>query len=184
MTITQNIYWLKNNKIKIALATLILFILFIPHATSAAPLTNKVSLTLPSSFASGFSNDSCQKVTFIGLEPWYHFLPAGEIDDGTYHHKCDVRCFNIVDTNPPNSCGQIKSDVPYVLIAVIDDLLRIAGLVAVGFVLFGAFKYVGSQGSPEGTAQAQSTVINALIGLAITSIAVVLVNFLGNSLGG
>ncbi len=70
-----------------------------------------------------------------------------------------------------------------ILLAVIDDLLIIAGIVAVAFVVLGAFKYVASQGDPEKTASAQSTIMNSLIGTAIAITAAVFVNFLGQRLG-
>ena len=70
-----------------------------------------------------------------------------------------------------------------VLLAIIDILMRIVGLVALGFIVFGGIKYVTSQGSPEGTKDAQGTVINALIGVGIATIAVAVVSFLGSRIG-
>jgi hypothetical protein len=110
---------------------------------------------------------------FLGLKPWYHYL---ELDS-----NCDIKDFNFF---PPNGDDPlIKSDVPLVLLAVIDDLLRIAGLVAVAFVIIGAINYITSQGNPEDTAKAQSTIVNALIGLAISIVAVAFVSFIGSKLG-
>lgn len=118
--------------------------------------------------------DPCQKGNdFFGLLPWYHYLPSGSLDS-----SCNVKEFNILPgTNTP-------SDVPLVFIAVIDDLLRIAALVAIGFVIVGAIRLITSQGNPEDTSKAQSTIINALVGVAIAIISAGIVNFLGNKLGG
>jgi hypothetical protein len=69
-----------------------------------------------------------------------------------------------------------------VLLAVVDSLLRVAGIVAVAFVLVGAFRYISSSGNPEETARAQSTIINALIGVAIAVVSIAFVVFLGNQL--
>ncbi|HSX46176.1 MAG TPA: hypothetical protein VLG27_04220 [Candidatus Saccharimonadia bacterium] len=113
----------------------------------------------------------CEK-SFLTLHTWYHYLPTNDFNKG-----CDVIKFTLFPV------GGVKSDVPLVLAAVIDDLLQIAGLVALGFVIVGAIKYIGSQGSPDATASAQGTVINALIGLAIAITGVVFVNFIGNTLG-
>jgi hypothetical protein len=120
----------------------------------------------------------CEK-SFFGLEPWYQYM-GGEFKSGT----CDIQCFNVFDHSSPNNCGQSKSDIPLVLLAVVDDLLRIAGILAVAFIIYGAFEYVGSQGNSEVTARAQSMVVNALIGLVIAIIAVAAVGFIGNSIGG
>lgn len=114
------------------------------------------------------------------MKPWYAYLPSSDFGTNppTANAICDIRKFNVLPgTNQ-------ATDVPLVLVAILDDLLRIAGLVAVGFVIVGAIQYITSQGDPEGTGRAQSTVINALIGLAITVIAVAFVGFLGNKLGG
>jgi hypothetical protein len=134
---------------------------------------------------------SCKK-DFFGLEPWYQYLGVEMVPNGSSsppYDSCDFKCFNIFTPGPgvgqpQNACGQnTGSDIPLILLAVVDDLLRIAALTAVAFVIYGAFEYVGSQGNSEVTAKAQSMIVNALIGLAIAMIAVVVVNFIGNNLG-
>ncbi|MGH7241497.1 MAG: hypothetical protein ACREGB_04335 [Candidatus Saccharimonadales bacterium] len=109
---------------------------------------------------------------FFGLIPWYQYLPDGDFDS-----SCTIQNFTLLPSGG-------HTDVVYILLAVIDDLLRIAGMVAVVYVIIGATQFVTSQGNPEQTAKAQTTVINALIGMAIAMIAVVLVGFIGNKLGG
>ena len=59
----------------------------------------------------------------------------------------------------------------------------IAGLVAVIFVIYGGIRYITSQGSPNATAQAQSTIIYALVGLAVAIIAIPTISYLGNRIG-
>jgi hypothetical protein len=113
---------------------------------------------------------------FLGLDSWYSNVPSKEFSG------CNLKCFNFFQASQPNDCGQTNSDIPGVLLAIIDDLLRIAGLVALGFVFVGAFQFVASRGNSEKTAQAQSTIINALTGLAVAVVAVALVSFLGNTL--
>lgn len=134
--------------------------------------------------------NSCKK-DFFGLEPWYQYIGVELVPNGASsppYGSCQIKCFNVFDQGkqvgePTNTCGQTKSDIPLILLAVVDDLLRIAGIAAVAFVIYGAFEYIGSQGNSEVTARAQSIVINALIGLAVAMIAVVAVNFIGNKLG-
>jgi len=129
-------------------------------------------------FFSDTIGDSCKKGDFLGLHTWYYYLPSSDFG-GTGYGTCDL---NSNFTFLPS--GGAKSDLPLILLAVVDDLLMIAGVVAVAFVLIGAFKYVASQGNPEQTAQAQSTIINALLGTAIAITAAAFVNFLGQKLGG
>lgn len=102
---------------------------------------------------------------FFGFKPWYHYL---EMDS-----QCNIENFELLGS---------KSDIPLILLAVIDDLLRLAGLVAVFFIIYGGIMYATSQGSADQTSKAQSTIINALAGLAVAIIAVVFVSFLGNRL--
>lgn len=111
----------------------------------------------------------CNGFDFLGLRPWYHY-----INDAAHFNHCEIKKFKFL---PPGS------DVPLVLLAIVDDLLRVAALVAIAYVIVGAIKYITSQGNPEASAQAQSTVINALIGLAIAMIAIVFVSFIGGTLG-
>jgi hypothetical protein len=122
-------------------------------------------------FAAG--SGACADRTFFGLKPWYHYLQV------TYNKatdSCDVAF---------NALGNGKtSDILLVLLAVVDDLLRIAGLVAIGFVIYAGIKYVMSQGSPDETSKAQSTLMNALIGLAVALIAIALVSFIGHQVAG
>jgi len=108
--------------------------------------------------------------TFFGLIPWYYYLPNTDLDQST----CSIRSFHFFGSPP---------DLPLVLLAVVDDLLRIAGIVAVAFVIVGAIRYITSQGNPDDAAKAQSTIINALIGVALATVAIGIVNYLGGHLG-
>ena len=114
------------------------------------------------------------KPTFLGLIPWYQYLTVTGSPP-----NCSIPSFNL--GIPGNGH---PSDIGLVLAALVDDLLRIAGIVAVAYVLIGAIKYVASQGSPDATASAQGTIINALIGLALAMAGIVIVSFLGSKLGG
>lgn len=67
-------------------------------------------------------------------------------------------------------------------LAVVDMLLRVAGLIAIGFIFYGAIGFITSQGNPEDAAKARGTAIDALVGLAITMVAIVFVQFVGKSL--
>jgi hypothetical protein len=118
----------------------------------------------------------CEK-SFFGLVTWYHYLPKGDFKN------CSITNFTFLPTHTITGTN-IPSDIPLVLLAIVDDLLRVAGIVAVGFIIYGGYQYVGSQGQSEKTARAQNTVTDALIGLAIALVAIAAVSFLGNKLGG
>jgi len=121
----------------------------------------------------------CTKPTFLGLVPWYQYLNLSADAVG----KCTVNNFN------PNNQGTqltvLGAHSPFLLIAlaVLDDLIRISALVAVGYVIYGGIQYIISQGSPDQTKKAQQTIINAVIGVVVAIIAAALVSFIGTKLG-
>ncbi len=100
---------------------------------------------------------------FFGLPRWYDYLP-GQIDELT--GKCLPKINSI-------------NDFWAIALAIVDILLRVGGLIAVGYVIYGGFLYMISQGEAERTAQAKNTILNALIGTVIVIIAIVAVNFIG-----
>lgn len=118
---------------------------------------------------------TCAKPQFFGLVPWYQYLDM----DPT--QGCKITNFN----DGQNAQTVLGTHSPLLLIglAIIDDLIRAAALVAVGFVIYGGITYATSQGSPDATSQAQGTIVNALIGLVIALIAVGFVTYIGNTLG-
>lgn len=108
--------------------------------------------------------------TFFGLLPWYHYLDLNS--------QCDF------DKSHTFVLLGAHSSVLLIMLAIIDDLLRLAGLLAVIFVIFSGVKFILSNGSPDEAAKARTGGINALIGLAISMVAISLVSFLGNQVGG
>jgi hypothetical protein len=106
--------------------------------------------------------------TFLGFPTWYKYLD-GETKAG--------KCSPIIDF------AEHPQQIAAILLAVVEILLRVGGLVAIAFVIMGGFRYLTSQGEPENTASARKTIINALVGLIITIFATVIVRFIGERLG-
>ncbi|MGB4759506.1 MAG: hypothetical protein WBP26_05640 [Candidatus Saccharimonadales bacterium] len=103
------------------------------------------------------------------IPTWYKYL---EVDD-----ECNIVNFSLLgESGKP-------SGLLLIVLAIIDIGLRIAGLVAVAFVVVGGIKFVTSQGDPEDVKNARNTVLNALIGLVIAILATPLVAFIGAQLG-
>lgn len=119
--------------------------------------------------------------SFLGLPAWYKYL-GGELEESG-------RCSPVIsggNTQGQSEEGQVNEEqVNSILpigLAVLEGMLRIAGLVAVVMIFWAGFKYMTSQGNPEAAAAARKTAINALIGLTIVILATTLVSFVGNSL--
>lgn len=110
---------------------------------------------------------------FFGLPHWYEYLPM-EYDPVS--QTCNVsKDFQLLGSGS-------DSGLLLIGLALVDMALRVAGLVAVGFVLWGGFKFLTSQGEPDAIARARNTIINALIGLVLTIVATALVVFVGRTL--
>ena len=121
---------------------------------------------------------ACVERTFLGLPVWYHYLNDGNrmqdivsVDqNGATVHHCEFMNFTF------------PGDAALIALGLLDIALRLAGLVAVGYVVYGGFKFVTSQGDPEGIKSARQTITNALIGLVIALLATTLVAFVGTRL--
>jgi hypothetical protein len=164
---------------QIAFALTLLFMLVPISASAFSSPASSAQTAVPQTF--GLSAKNCTK-SFFGLEPWYAYLPDGYFDGSSSSNRCDLKCFNLLQQDKPNDCNRSASDLPLVLLAIVDDLLRITGMVAVAFVIYGSIKYTTSQGNPDATSEAQTTVVNALLGMAIAMISVLIVSFIGNAL--
>ncbi|MCA9330370.1 hypothetical protein KDA11_06985 [Candidatus Saccharibacteria bacterium] len=96
--------------------------------------------------------DAC-KPNFLGvLPPWYKYL--------TLEKDCSIKFDSTLMQNP--------TQLLLIGLGIIDILIRVSSLVAIGYVVYGGFLFVTSQGEPEGVKKARSSIINALIGLAIS----------------
>lgn len=114
-----------------------------------------------------FAATNACKNMFLGLLPWNYYLDTSPDSNGV----CMVNNFHLLGSN---------SSLLLILLAIVDDLLRIAGLLAVAFVIYAGVQFIMSSGSPDNAAKARTTGINALVGLAITMVAISFVTFLGN----
>ena len=104
---------------------------------------------------------------FLGLPTWYKYLEVGGAD-------CSV-------TLPQNAgTVDIGATAGAILLAVTEILLWVAGVVAVGFVIYGGIQYTLSQGAPDKTVAAKTTILNGIIGLIIAMFAVAIVNLVSN----
>ena len=117
-----------------------------------------------------FAVTRCNEPNFFGLKPWYHYI---DVDRATCEPRLDFFKKGKLDL----------SDLSGIGLAIVDDLLRIAAFVAIGFVIYGGYLYITSQGSPDQTQRAQNTIQNALIGLVIAVMSVALVAYIGNRIG-
>ena len=97
----------------------------------------------------------------LGIIPrWYEYLD--------FDSACNLTV-NFQD-NPESLWG--------IGFAIIEILLRVGGIIAFCFIIYGGFLFVTSQGDPEGIKKARTTVLNAVIGVAISILASSIVIFI------
>lgn len=137
------------------------------QAAALSSLLGILLATAPMQALAVATNDNCtEKVGgFLGFPTWYKYLHPTITSAG----ECTLQF-------------DIKEDLPKVLLAVFEIILRVGGLIAVGFIVYGGFQYMISQGNPDQTKAARGTILNAIIGLVITMSAVAIVNLIGKNL--
>lgn len=121
-----------------------------------------------------FFGAPCTVHNFLGIPPWYKYL----VDAGRMVQNDTTKACELVGKFEWQGGG----DVVLIALGVLDILLRLAGLVAVGFVIYGSIQYITSDGAPDKTKEAQQTLINALVGLVIALIATTAVAFIGRTI--
>lgn len=114
---------------------------------------------------------------FFGFPTWYKYL----VDAG--YTKLDKLNHCQLDPQFIQNGKLNLTSVTLVFFGIIDILLRLAAVVAVGYIVYAGFQYLTAQGEPEKAKRALGTIINALIGLGITISAAAIVSFIGHRIG-
>ncbi len=119
----------------------------------------------------------------LGFPTWYKYLTP-EWDAGSKSciiHFQIAQPFTRVDGTKGFESPS-TGDIGKVFLAIVEIALRIAGMAAVGFIIYGGFNFLISQGDPQKAASARRSIVNALIGLVISAIAVFIVQLLAKNL--
>ena len=88
---------------------------------------------------------------------------------------CIGTTLNVADTGASCSSDSTNNSLQSVTTTVVNVLSLVVGLISVIFLIFGGFKYVTSGGDSGKVTSAKNTILYALIGLVIVSIAQVVV---------
>jgi len=79
------------------------------------------------------------------------------------------------DVDPGNSAG--ADNLPDVAKNVINVILYVLGILAVGFIIYGGVKYSMSAGDAAKVKSAKDTIMYAIIGLIVAILAFAIINF-------
>jgi hypothetical protein len=124
-----------------------------------------------------FFADICAPGSFFGIPSWWQYLYPTYISQNGDTHVCEFN-FQLV------SGGKVDfTPIALIGLGILDILLRLAALVAVGYIIYAGIQYVTSQGEPDKTKRALGTLINAAVGLTITIVASAAVSYIGHTLG-
>lgn len=77
-----------------------------------------------------------------------------------------------------------QTNVEVIVKNIINVILYAAGILSVGFLVFGGIKYVTSSGDSSKVKAAKDTILYAVIGLMVTILAFVIVNFVIDAING
>lgn len=135
-----------------------------------------IALATPASaFAQPVNSVADCSVNILTFPTWFN----GLVDVKT-NAKGEKECVikSPDDLNTPGQNDGLSKFIWHIVLNVIDIALQLVGYIAVGFILYGGFAMITSNGSPEGVAKARQSILNAVIGLAISISAVVIVNLI------
>lgn len=76
----------------------------------------------------------------------------------------------------------IQAFIFIIILNVIDIALRLVGFAAVGFVIYGGFKYLTSAGSADRVTAGRKIIMNAVIGLVISFFSIAIVNLIAGNI--
>ena len=86
--------------------------------------------------------------------------------------------------NVKKAADNIPKNEDLNLVGVLNWFYALAGLVAAGFIVYGAVNYAMTQGDPGKVKQAGQTIAYALIGLAVVLLAAAITNFIASAATG
>jgi len=109
----------------------------------------------PAAVAAGCGGNS-----FFFIEPWTQALPCQGDQP-------------VIDN--------LRDNVLSLALWAVDSLLTLSAYIAVGFIIWGAIKYIKAQGEPSELASAKNTIAQAIFGLIICIASVAIVQFVSGA---
>lgn len=97
---------------------------------------------------------ACQK-RVLTFPTWY---------DGVVDSSCNVKLNKL-------------NDFWVIVLNLVEILLQVVAYVSAGFIVWGGFKYIKSEGDPGKISESKMAIINAVIGLVIALASVAIVDF-------
>lgn len=119
--------------------------------------------------------NKCEK-RLLTFPAWYRGLTKQEGGECVMKSPADFNSGNGVKQSG------ISTYIWKIVLNIIEIVLQLIGYIAVGFIIFGGYRYMISAGSPDGMVKARKTITNAVIGLVISILSVGIVNLVAGAL--
>jgi len=117
-------------------------------------------------------------------------LAVGVLAPTAHARACssNILTFPAWYSNVSSDCKSVKitklSDFWVIALNGVEILLQVVAYAAVGFLIWGGFKYMKSRGEPAAISQAKAAILNAIIGLGIGLSSVAIVNQISRGIAG
>ena len=117
---------------------------------------------------------ACQGASILGMPAWHDNLCG---PDG----KTIQSPKTLANQNQGDTTG-IGKFVTIIAMNLVTILLYVVGYVSLAFIIWGGFKYIISGDNSSGTSAAKTTILNAIIGLVISIMAIAIVKFIAGAI--
>lgn len=109
----------------------------------------------------------CPSGKILTLKPWY---------DGLMENDCSLK-------TPGTDANAQANYIWKIALNIIEDLLQIVGYATTGYIMYGGFLMMTSNGAPEKAAHGRKTIMSAAIGLVIALASIAIVGFVSSNIG-
>lgn len=116
----------------------------------------------PQTASAAAANNPACAMGILTFPVWYR----GLVDDTT----CAMKS--------PDQVGGLSSYIWKIVLNLLDIALQLVGYIAVGFIIYGGFMFMTAGGDSATVAKGRKTILNAVIGLAISIGSVAIVNLI------
>jgi hypothetical protein len=139
----------------------------------------------PSQVSAAVAEDCNTSRWFLGIPTWYKYLDIEDRNPAQGEADCHLVLPTVTrqrEGGPPLQETDYSKVIGPVLLAGFEIMLYLGGLIAVGYIIYGGFQYLISQGEPDRMKNARTTIVNAIVGLIIVMISSGAVNLIGRSI--
>lgn len=119
------------------------------------------------------AGDACT-ARFLTFPAWYRGLPR---------EGCNVVYPSGDAKNGNGKATDLNNFIFTIVLNVIEIALQLVAYAAVGYIIYGGFKYLTAAGDPNRITAGRKIITNALIGLVLSFMSIAIVNLIASNIG-